>query len=224
MLNLALVGKATFPESRGISINMMPYVIGDVESIPEEYRQYVPMIEACGVEKEENRKIGYLTILESDVKAGVSQRRPGVHTDGHCCKNGDKKAWGGWGSGKMLGDGTLHVKGIYVASNIPDTCQAWDKAIDNSGWMGDCEGCPDIMKELGETPAVMMGADRIYWMTDRCPHESLPVKEDCHRQFFRLVTSAVDIWYTRHSTPNRLGVKAPCQHVDADKFVMVEAA
>ena len=40
----------------------------------------------------------------------------------------------------------------------------------------------------------------------RTPHESLPVKERKYRQFFRLVTSNVSLWYESHSTANPLGV------------------
>ena len=50
-------------------------------------------------------------------------------------------------------------------------------------------------------------ANRMYWMTDRTPHESLPVKEVTYRQFFRLVMSEVSLWYEDHSTPNPKGVK-----------------
>ena len=47
----------------------------------------------------------------------------------------------------------------------------------------------------------------MYWMTDQTPHESLPMKEDTYRQFFRLVTSKVSLWFQDHSTPNPNGVK-----------------
>jgi|TARA_B110000090_G_scaffold166917_1_gene185362 hypothetical protein len=42
----------------------------------------------------------------------------------------------------------------------------------------------------------------IYWMTDRTPHESLPVTAGTHRQYFRLVTSKINVWYSEHSTAN----------------------
>ena len=42
-------------------------------------------------------------------------------------------------------------------------------------------------------------------MTDRTPHESLPLKPGQYRQYFRLVTSNVSVWYAKHSTPNPLG-------------------
>ena len=43
-------------------------------------------------------------------------------------------------------------------------------------------------------------------MTDRTPHESLPLKTGTYRQFFRLVTSRVGLWFADHSTPNPFGI------------------
>ena len=58
----------------------------------------------------------------------------------------------------------------------------------------------------------------MYWMTDSCPHESMPLPELTYRQWFRYVTSAVSVWYEKHSTKNRLGIKPNCQIIFDDKF------
>ena len=70
----------------------------------------------------------------------------------------------------------------------------------------------------------------------RTPHESLPLSQGAHRQFFRVVTSQVgtdgrhpkvttfievSLWYESHSTPNPLGVlpdPAVTRTVRGDKF------
>ena len=55
----------------------------------------------------------------------------------------------------------------------------------------------------------------------RTPHESLPLETSGYRQFFRLVTSQVSLWYRDHSTPNPLGVEPDPQItrvVVGDKF------
>ncbi len=46
------------------------------------------------------------------------------------------------------------------------------------------------------------------------------MKKKCYRQFFRVVTEKVDVWYTQHNTENKLGVKPPLQVkiIDGDKF------
>ena len=46
----------------------------------------------------------------------------------------------------------------------------------------------------------------IYWMTDRTPHEALRMKKTEYRQFFRLVTGKVSLWYEKHSTKNPYGL------------------
>lgn len=74
------IAQIEFPPPTGITINMMPFVVGDIDSLPEEYRQYKPMLDACGPSTA-NGTIGYLTIQEGEVSAGHSQRRPGLHTD-----------------------------------------------------------------------------------------------------------------------------------------------
>ena len=50
-------------------------------------------------------------------------------------------------------------------------------------------------------------AGQIYWITDRTPHESVPLEAGTERQFFRIVTSNVSYWYKDHSTENPLGVR-----------------
>ena len=100
--------------------------------------------------------------------------------------------------------------GIYMANNVEDSCCVWDCTlqaddIDGTeviGSLGDVEHLRDMLP--GE-PQVMK-ANTVYWITDRTPHESLPLKEDAYRQYIRLVTSEVSLWFEEHSTKNPLGV------------------
>ena len=48
--------------------------------------------------------------------------------------------------------------------------------------------------------------NRIYWLTDRTPHESLPLKKGTYMQFFKLVTNEVSLWFEEHSTKNPKGI------------------
>lgn len=81
--NFDVIDRVVFPDPNGININMMPFIIGDDESIPEDYRHYCPILHRCAVDDYEIGKVGYLSIMESYVKGGSSQRRPGVHTEKH---------------------------------------------------------------------------------------------------------------------------------------------
>lgn len=61
-----------------------------------------------------------------------------------------------------------------------------------------------------------MGAGELLWLTDSTPHESLPAKKDGIRQFFRLVSHHVGIWFEQNSDKNPLGVEPP-SHVQVVK-------
>ena len=148
-------------------------------------------------------KIGYLTITESFVNKGKPQRRGGIHTEKtptHSWGGDDGGAWGG-------------KSGLFMASNISDSCQIWNYHVDVPGLGGDCSHLRD---KLGK--GIKMSSNELYWMTDSCPHESLELKNDCVRQFFRLVTSDVGVWYEKHSTKNKLGVNPGCKIIKENKF------
>lgn len=210
MKNLVLANTVIFPISAGININMMPFIMGNKESVPQEYRQYWGLIEACQLERAELGKVGFLSVSESFVDAGKSQRRGGIHTEGHPDSRWGGDSGAGWGRSTDTGTG-----GIYMASTLENSCRAWDYYVDQPGHMGDCDHLSDTLKDI---PAVYMGAGDLFWMTDRTPHEALTVKDSGPRQWFRLVTSAVDLWYSDHSTHNRLGIIPKCKIIYGDKF------
>jgi hypothetical protein len=57
-------------------------------------------------------------------------------------------------------------------------------------------------------------------MTDSTPHESLPLDDDTQRQFFRLVSNEITVWYASHSTPSPFGISPPesVEVLNYDKF------
>jgi hypothetical protein len=175
-------------------------------------------------------KIGYLTIHESTTtEDGQSQRRSGLHTEtpgriwheaardetlpdvGGKWRKQDKVpmtiAWGRGCFDKKLGF-FEYVGGLYMGSNVADSCRIWNCKIDDPGEvvgpLGDLE---HLRSELGEGET--LDAGEVVWMTDATPHESLPLKIGTSRQYFRLVTSDISVWYADHSTPNPLGVVPP---------------
>jgi len=67
-------------------------------------------------------------------------------------------------------------------------------------------------------------------MTDRTPHESLPIPAasaaaGTRRQYFRLVVGQVSAWFADHSTPNPLGIvpSPEVRIVHGDKFKLYPA-
>ena len=220
--------KIVFPKRSGININMMPFVLHKEFKkcrLPSYLKDYWKcIIYDCIFDDDEIGKICYLTIHESEVGRNDTQRRPGIHTE----KPGRLDLRGGSGSGFESGQGNsliLHNRvyhhwgigigsyekdsfrirgGIFMASNIANSCRVWDCQImdDNCiGHLGDVEHLRSLLPE-----SEVMEPNCLYWLTDRTPHESLPLKKKTYRQFFRLVTSQVSLWFEDHSTKNPLGV------------------
>lgn len=258
----------SFPPPSNININMMPFVVGRTFKdcrLPKYVRPYWSMLSACLAPhlyhslwspiESDIGKIYFLTIQESDVAAGTSQRRPGLHVDSPgfvnirneeiedcsncvrtlCESSIEGKGWAQPYTSHPWGQGCAHFArtqtarpqsghyvmegGIYLASSVPSSCRAWDCKVDSQAVsrLGDVEHLRHVLPG----PGVELEARRIYWITDRTPHESLPLPEGGPRQFFRLVTSQVSLWYTDHSTANPLGVvpdPAITNTVRGDKF------
>jgi hypothetical protein len=207
-MNYIRLGQVRFPSPTNININMMPYIIGDKNSIPKEYHNYYPLIKKCEIDPNEMGRIGYLSISESFVEKGKTHRREGIHTD----RSSKHMRWGGtWGRGEII-NGRIRG-GIFMASTLENSCRVWDVSIGDPGHLGNCEHLKHLLK--GE---YVLKANELIWMTDACPHESLPFEEGKYRQWFRVVTSDVSAWFAKHSTSNYLGVLPTCQVVAESKF------
>lgn len=225
-----------FPPPNDIIINMMPFKMGDVMSLPEDLRGYWPIIEPCcemqhAMDRHRKRrdelqdcgseadKIWFLTVHESAVSKGTTQRRGGVHIEapGVVMSDGGRYAKAHWCWGEYTED---YGGGFYMASNVSNSCRLFSAMIKDH---------PDVVGPLGELEHIRtllpegcnMEAGELVWLTDKTPHEAVPVAEDCTRQFIRIVTSSVSAWYENHSTHNPLGIKpdpAITRIVTGDKF------
>lgn len=184
-----------FPKFNSINVNMMPFIFGDIQSIPEEIKPYQEIINSCNLEK---GKIAYLTISESLVRSGTTQRRAGIHVESPF-----GMSWGGGGWGGMTPD-----TGLYMASN-DGACQIWDEIIEERDKFGGCS-----VKTQGQK----MQENMLYWLTDKTPHEALPSKENFKRQFIRIVSNDISVWFSKHNTPNPKGIQPECEIVHFDKF------
>lgn len=189
--------KVTFPAFQGHNVNMMPFIMGDASSLPSELHDYLPMIESTELPKEGSTV--YLTVHESFVEEGKTQRRPGVHTDATA-----SISWGGGGWG-----GQKRSQGIYLASS-DGHCDVWDRMRYDGDEHGAISGIIDS--------SVRMSPNRMYWITDRTPHASVPKHYAGNRQFFRLVAGPIGVWWEKHSTPNPLGVQPEAPVLTGDKF------
>jgi hypothetical protein len=246
---LEICDTVTFPPFRGINVNMMPIKLYYLkETLPEELSGYDEMIKRCFVpyctisdngEMSRNlNRVAYLTIHESYVKPGTTQRRPGLHIErptvrqaGTTVASGAAKVYTrpsqerytvinrcatarqeptqeeadymslAWGCGDWREN--IPVNGIYMASNVGGSCAVYPVLIDKPEEVAGAHGDIECMR--GRLPApTMTKANTIYWITDRTPHEALPMPGGGYRQFFRLVVGPVDVWYAGHNTWNPL--------------------
>lgn len=199
-----------FPPAKQRNVNMMPFILGQKESLPTDLQCYYDMIDACPWFREENGKVAYLTVQESQVAADETQRRPGLHIESPGVLADDNNASAffpgvehSWGMGIFYGP-DRYEGGIYLASNVDNSTQVWDALVDRTvpGIVDRYGGCEHLRRLLPDNIATTLGAGDLIWMTDCTPHEALPALASGTRQFFRLVMPNVSHWYADHSTPN----------------------
>merc|ERR1712039_885378 len=94
--------------------------------------------------------------------------------------------------------------GIYMASTVDNSTEIFNAVVEDPRMIGHLGSCEHLREFLG--PGTMLKAGDLCWFSDRTPHESLPLPAGTRRQFFRLVTSQVGVWYVNHSTANPMGV------------------
>eukprot|EP01084_Bolivina_argentea_P095229 171217_1 len=178
--------------------------------LPNHLQGYILYIRAClQADPTQLNTICYVTIHESFVKKGRTQRRPGLHIEYPGKGPGGSAEFEdhGWG------DGFYQKDGIYMASNISNSCAVWNcRIVDRDdkeqkeiiGHLGSIE---HLRTSLSKQEKYKLEEQKLYWITDRTPHEALPMKHDGYRQFFRLVGHKLGAWYEHHSTQNPIGIK-----------------
>lgn len=210
-------------------INMMPFHLKKKESLPLCCRQYWPLIQTCLRRDRRNRGnvVGYLSIDERPITVGNTHRRGGLHVESPgvlpILGIENKIEFGkfvpgiehNWGNGLFLRDESFEG-GIYLGSNIANTTAVWNcKIRDDHGDIIGPHGSIERLRHLLGPPTKTLEAGEIVWLTDRTPHESLPILQSFsnslppRRQFFRLVLGEVTAWFADHCTPNPTGFSVP---------------
>eukprot|EP00591_Stephanopyxis_turris_P000183 CAMPEP_0195521074 /NCGR_PEP_ID=MMETSP0794_2-20130614/17892_1 /TAXON_ID=515487 /ORGANISM="Stephanopyxis turris, Strain CCMP 815" /LENGTH=475 /DNA_ID=CAMNT_0040650541 /DNA_START=55 /DNA_END=1482 /DNA_ORIENTATION=- len=203
-------GTVHFPEPTDRNVNMMPFIFGDISSLPPSLQCYFPLIEQCPYLAEETGKVGFLTVHESWVDAGSAQRRQGLHIESPGVF-GDVEDYASfsparehpWGCGVFY-EPDMYEGGIYFASNVDNTSEVWDALVDKNveGIVDRHGGCEHLRRFIG--PGTKLQANELVWMTDCTPHEALVQETSGYRQFFRVVTSHISHWFANNSTKNSL--------------------
>lgn len=190
------LNQINFPNFQGIMVNMMPIIVGDINSLPDNLKPYQQLINQTNLKQ---GSLGHLTVRESFISDVSTQSRGGIHVEAP-----KLNAWGGgaWGGASIN-------KGIYMASN-DGACRAWNEIMEDRDEHGACEPL---------SQPINMKASIMYWMTDKTPHEALPSNANTHRQFFRLVSDEISLWFAKHNTENPTGVKPNCPITHKNKFL-----
>lgn len=189
-----IVNTIEFPQVMGVKCSMMPFIQGDSSSLPDEYKSYSKIIDENYLEKGE---IGYLTIDESFVNSGESQRgynSKGINRNVHIevGRYENKNRWGGSGGGSswggrnqtLLDDDTM----VLIANNISDTCRVWDNKELSYTDDGDLS---EYIDRYPEHTGKMLKSGEVAKISIFTPHECITQKESGNRQFFRIVGKGV---------------------------------
>jgi hypothetical protein len=112
-----------WPRRTGIDVNMMPFVLGQAEkTLPSHLHGYLQLLSRLPLPASELGRVGYLTVQESEVQPGATQRRPGLHTEspgwlkrpGELARQSRTKT--GWGGGTYYVE--TYEGGIFMGSNV----------------------------------------------------------------------------------------------------------
>ena len=194
-------GQMNFPDYAGLRCYMMPFIQGRGESLPDAYSGYSDVVDAFHLSGQAGH-LGYITIDESIVDAGQSQRgygvgRRSIHTE--ACLSDDRLSWGPaptWGASSYVRlDTDLRV---LIANSLHDTCMVWDTEVTATTVDGDLSfRSAEFPVEGGRS----MASGEVMEIGIFTPHECIPQKVSGPWQFFRIVGTGVhgrESYFTRN--------------------------
>eukprot|EP01040_Poterioochromonas_malhamensis_P013469 gene13469-14814_t len=166
-------------------------------------------------------RIAYITIDERPVSGGGrSHRRGGVHVECPGALRSQEIAnkskytpdiayYHRWGIGHATDE--YLIGGIFLASNVAHSTAVWNCRVhDTFGDIIGPHGSLERIKNVLGPPTKKLEAGELVWLSDRTPHESLPIHiGKTQRQFFRLVVGDISFWFAEHNTPNPTGFQVP---------------
>lgn len=196
-------GRMAFPAYTGARCYMMPFIQGRPESLPAAYAGYGDVVERFVFEGQEG-EIGLITIDESMVAAGVSQRGYGagdrtIHTE--ACLRESLLTWGPstptWGDGPGFVELDRDTR-VMIANSIPETCMVWGVDVEDTTSDGDLSARAEAFPR---TAGRMMDAGEVLEIGIFTPHEPIAQPKGGPRQFFRIVGRGVhgrEKYFTRN--------------------------
>ena len=219
------VDEVSFPKKKDLNINMMPFIFSRnfeecrLPSLLTPHWKFI--ISKCILTDEMIGRVCYLTINESRVEENQLQQMSGIHTE----RLGRLELHDGMIGDIDRGKGSAFVQrksfhdsifgdfdqdcltingGIFIVSNVAESCRVWNCQIMDDNCIGHLGDIEHLKHHLPESE--VMKPNCLYWLTDRTPHEYLPLKKRQYRKYIKVVTSQVPYWFEEHSTKNPFGV------------------
>lgn len=206
-----------FPKTQWSRIQMMPFLLTDEKTWTGDIKRYADIIAECingfkiDGKLESDFKVNpcFITIDERDVKAWETQRKPWVHTEWGYKIFDESIFWGsgGWrfvvpDKGRGIWEYTntrekVRYGGLFLGSNVNNSTALWDMNVENPWELWDCSDLDLKLKD-----AYLAQAGELVWLHDRTPHAALPVVQDIHRQFIRIVWPHVSHYFAGDNTAN----------------------
>lgn len=204
------LSKICFPKPKSINITMMPFIMGDPQSIPMKYREYWQMIKSCNIPALEYGKVGYLSVMECRIKANATPHAASICTNSRQARGGLFMAFNQENTCKIWNYPRSSSNITHSSSNPLRTtysCSARSPSFVNNSII-DHEDCSHHVDEMGEP--TMMKANHLYWVTNCTPHEVLGLNRTAYHQWFCLIPH-ICTWYSADYTHNSLGISPPSE-------------
>lgn len=189
-MSAKIIGQIEFPEFTGIKCNMMPFIQGNSNSLPKEYKPYSSIIDSNFLEYGE---IGFLTIDESYVEKGKSQRgfnSAGIERNVHVevGRFGDVYRWGGGGWHGKATTILLEDTKVLISNSVSDTCRVWNSKEKSFTKDGDLS---EYINKYPDSTGRLMKAGELAQIDILTPHECVTQSVSGLRQFFRIIGKGV---------------------------------
>lgn len=188
-------GSVQIPEFTGIRILHMPFLLGDLDSLPDFLSGWSDFFSNMFGLMHIKSGIAYVTIDQKNVQPGKTHRRKGLHVDGVM----EGKIGCTFGGGPF---GTLK-DGMYTVSSH-QACRAWNQFFDGmAGWDGECD---HLLPQAKKENEILLKPNEVYWLSGLCVHESMPVENEVNRTFVRITMPNDKPWFDGF-TLNPKGIK-----------------
>lgn len=181
---------------------MMPFIQGEPNSVPAEYREgYADILRETYIK---HGDIGFLTIDESKVLKNTPHRGARRRFDRalHTEAGRHPGQVYGWGSGGGWGSSHLVVLDrdvkVLLSNSIDRSCAIWNSEHENTSLDGDIGDCAS---SYPYEDAILMMAGEVHEIGILTPHESIAVTQDIDRQFLRIISSGVhgrELYFTEN--------------------------